>query len=276
MGFTRCGRDDPFTSQVRLLYHANVLRVPRAGVDPLDVLAVKKRWVEHRGRLPGLIAGGTDLGLPAPATYRVSDLDGVRSAALDVNVGAKLTATFLQALGLPVPGAELEAALWSSTSAVGFEVREVSEHRVDLGLLGVAMAGRQLADNPATGIFLTDKAVRMLVVTRVLTSSNFAVRASARAGQSVKASVDAIENLLGKTTTADSWKRESEQTISFGGDTAVTFAFGAVPCAVQPNRSIIFGTEVDRLTFGDTAAAPQVEPVVDEDGLLDLDEPDGG
>jgi hypothetical protein len=275
MAFSQCNRVDPFTSRVRTLYGANVLRVPRNGIDPLEVLAVRKRRVETRGRLTGLLDGAGGPELPQPTAYPVADLNGLRSAGLDVELGLKFTASFLSVIGVPVPGAELNTSLWAGTRSIDFEVREVSELRVDLGLLGKALTGRRIDTSPSTAVFLTDPAVRMLVITRTLVSRNFAIRSASDSGQSADISLDAIEDLIGKTTASVKWSRESTDAITFQGDTAVTFAFAAVPCAIQADRSFVFGTEADRLTFGGAVPAPREQAVIDEDGLLDFDEPAG-
>ncbi|MDQ1744092.1 MAG: hypothetical protein QOE23_2431 [Pseudonocardiales bacterium] len=172
-----------------------------------------------------------------------------------------------------MPGAEISTSLWSGANSVDFEVRDVTERRVDLGLLGRALTGRTFDENSATRIFLTEQGLRMLVITRTLVSRHFAVHATRRGGQSAEISVDAIESLIGKATMTIDWKLESTETISFQGETAATFAFGAVPCVIQPDRSIVFGIEVDDLTFGRGSKPPEVKPLVDEDGLLDFDDP---
>ena len=271
MAFARCGRTDPFTKRVREVYRANVLRVPRAGVQPLLALAVDDRRVERRGQLAGLLVGD-DVALPEPMTQPVADLSGVRSTSLDLSVGVNLTAGFLAALGLPIPGGDVTGTLFAGAKSLEFEVRDVSERSVDLGAVGKAMAGRSIDDNPATRIFLTAPSVRLLFVSRVLMSRHFAVHTTGRAGQSAKISVDAIQDVFGKAQASVSWNHEDAQTVAFQGDRAVTFAFAAVPCAVQVDRSVIFGVEADDLTFGEAAAPPQVKPVVDDDGLLDFDD----
>jgi hypothetical protein len=270
MAFARCGRTDPFTKRVREVYSANVLRVPRAGVQPLLALAVADRRVDRRGELAELLGG--DAAFPEPVTQPVADLSGMRSTSLDMSVGVSLTTGFLAALGLPVPGGDLSGTLFTGAKTLEFEVRDVSERTVDLGAVGKAMAGRSLDDNAATRIFLTDPSVRLLVVSRVLVSRHFAVHTTGRAGQSAEVSVDAIKDVIGQAQAAVTWKREGAQTVSFQGDQAVTFAFAAVPCAVQTDRSLIFGVEVDDLTFGEAPAQPQVKPVVDDDGLLEFDD----
>jgi hypothetical protein len=274
MAFARCGRPDPFTRRVRDLYRANVLRVPRAGVEPLLALAVAGRHVEPRGALAGLLAGG-EAPLPEPVTHPVADLSGMRSTSVDLNLGVSLTAGFLAALGLPIPGAEISGTLLAGATSIQFEVRDVSERSVDLGAVGKALAGRTVDDNPATRIFLTDAAVRLMLISRVLASRHFAVHTAGNIGQSAKVSVDAISDLIGNAQATVSWKRESADTLSFQGEAPVTFAFAAVPCAVQSDRTMVFGVEADELVFGTTTVAPQMKPVVEDDGLLDFDDAAG-
>jgi hypothetical protein len=271
MAFKNCGRPDPFTRTVREVYRANVLGSPRAGVEPLLGLAVIDRKVQPRGALSGLLADD-GVPLPGPVTVPVVDLSGLRSASLDLKVGASLTAGFLAALGLPIPGADVSLTLLSGARSVDFEVRDVSECMVDLGAVGKALSGRTLADNPATKVFLTDSSVRLLFVSRVLRSRHFAVHTKGEAGQSAEVSVDAIEDLIGKAHGSVGWKRESADTLSFQGATDVSFAFAAVPCAVQADRTIVFGVETENLTWGKTPSKPEVKPVVEEDGLLDFDD----
>lgn len=271
MAFAHCGRPDPFTRRVRDVYRANVLRTPRAGVQPLLALAVVDRRVQPRGALAGLLAGG-EVMLPEPLTHPVADLSGLRSTSLDLNIGINLTAGFLAALGLPIPGGEISGTLLSGAKSVQFEVRDVSELSVDLGALGRALTGQTIDDNPATRIFLVGSPIRLLLVSRVLLSRHFAVHTTGQARQSAAVSVDAIQDLIGSAQASVSWKRESADTMSFQGDTAVAFAFAAVPCVVQTDRTMMFGVEVDDLTWGDIPTEPQSKPVVDEDGLLDFDE----
>jgi hypothetical protein len=240
------------------------------GVDPLQVVAKNGRRVELRGELATML----DLGapdLPAVASYPAADLAGVRSTSLDVGVGAQLTSVFLNSLGLPVPGAEVTANLWRGARSLQFEVRDVSERRVDVNALGMSIAQCKIRDNPATRIFLTDKPAQAFVITRALVSRSFAVYATAEGGSSVKVAVDAIENLMGKASASINWTIESTGSLSFKGVNAVTFGFAALPCTVQRDRTIVFGLEADGLSYGGTSAASEGAPIIEEDGLLDFD-----
>lgn len=272
MGFWRCEREDAFTRKVREVYRANVIRAPRTGIEPLDVLAVSRtRRVEPRGRLAGILAGAVP-DLPRPASAEAADLRGQRSAMLDLSIGAELTSTFLAALGLPIPSAEVVTTLWDGAGTLSFEVRGVTEQRVDVFQLGSALDHRTLARNPATEVFFTDSKVQLLIITRTLRSAHFAVHAAGRRGHSAEVAVDAVEDLLGKAHADLSWKAETDSTLEFLGREPATFAFSAVPCAVRADGTFTFGLEVTDKTFGAGApVAPRERPAVDDSGLVLFD-----
>ena len=199
MGFQPCiARDDPFTRQVRQTYRAGVVMAPRTGIQPLDALAVDEdRRVYPRGRLAKLIAGGTAT-LPRPKSEQVADLSGIRSAAVGVGFGAKLSANFLAALGVPLPSINLAASLWKGASGLMFEVREVTQHDVDISQLGRDLEGRHIQRNATTDVFFSPSTTRLHVITRTLTSPSFAVTAANKKGQSVEVGADGLADFLGR------------------------------------------------------------------------------
>ena len=276
MGFRACvDRQDPFTRTVREVYRANVVRAPRTGIEPLDTLAVRKTAVQPRGRLATMI-DGDPVDLPASRRDAVAALGGERSTALEVGLGVDLTTTFFAAIGIPVPSAKATASLWKGAHRLTFEVRDVTQHEVDLAELGRALDGRRLVRNPATDVFFVDDRTRLLVITRTLTSACFAVRAVAEAGQSVDLQVDALADVLGEASARVAWSAEGDSTVSFRGRRPATFAFACVPCAVAADRTVVFGLE-SQATLGQPAApVPTMRPVIDEPGLLALDPDDGG
>jgi hypothetical protein len=111
----------------------------------------------------------------------------------------------------------------------------------------------------------------MFIITRTLTSTQFAVRTSTDKGAAAAVSVDAISDLFGAAQTRVQWAREASDAVLFSGATPVTFAFAAVPCVVQPDGSFLFGLEADRLSLGADRPSVTARPVVDEDGLLDFE-----
>lgn len=78
--------------------------------------------------------------LPTASTDAAADVNGTRSTDVDVEVGLTLTATFLQALGAPIPGADLSTT-WKGARSLQFEVRNVHQRHIDIGVLGRALTG---------------------------------------------------------------------------------------------------------------------------------------
>jgi hypothetical protein len=274
MAFSPCtNQDDPFTRRVREAYSANVVAAPRAGIDPLDTLAVRRRRVEPRGRLEAML-DDLHVTFPEVQTAPAANLTGVRSASVDFELGLTLSAKFLAALGVPIPGADVTASLWQGASGFTFEVNDVSENQVDVAYLGRAIQGRRIERTPATGVFFSGDGTSLYLITRTLTSLSFAIRGTSSKGQSVKVAVDAVKDLLGEASTDVSWKAESEDSLAFSGKVPVTFAFAAVPCAIDAQGAIVFGLTSSDLTFGDQRAADATPvPLIDEAGLVDFDEP---
>ena len=277
MSFFSCPRqNDPFTQRVRDTYGANVVSAPRAGIHPLSTLAVRGRKVEPRGELKYMLDGGPPT-LPQVTSASTAALSGVRSTDVDVKLGLSLSAAFLAALGVPVPGAEVSASVWEGASGFTFEVRDVVEHQVDIGALGQALRGHLLAETAATKLFLADRSVELMLITRTLTTRSFAMRATGAGGQALHVAVDGIANLVGKANAGVSWKAEHDYSVTFSGQTPVTFAFAAVPCAIDSGRNLVFGIARANLNFAPKAPeASQLEarPAVDKLGLLSFDKLD--
>lgn len=276
MAFRACPRkDDPFERKVRETYGANVVGAPRAGIDPLTTVARQDDRVEPRGHLRYILQGD-GLELPPVTPSPAAAMSGTRSAEVKAKLGLDLSASFLSALGLPVPGADLTATLWEGASTFTFEVRDVIDNQVDLAQLGQAINGRLVAQNPATEIFLTDESQQLLLITRTLTTPTFAVRASAAGGQAVKIAVDGIADLVGSAHADVSWKREHDDWVSFHGAAPVTFAFAVIPCFIDATRRLMFGLTISDVTFSQSPIEPSKvdsRPAIDDGraGLLSFD-----
>jgi hypothetical protein len=250
MGFRACARGaDPFEKRVRESYGANVVGTPRAGIEPLLTVARQDDRVEPRGHLRHFF-GGDPVELPAVTSAPAAGLSGTRSAEVKAGLGLDLSAGFLGALGLPIPGAQLSATVWDGATSFTFEVRDVLENQVDLAALAKAIDQRPVLNNAATAIFLNDPSQQLLLVTRTLTSPAFSVRATVAGGQAVNAEVDGIADLLGAASAQVSWKREKDDWLTFRGTSPVTFGFAVVPCLINVERRLAFGLSRKDLKFG--------------------------
>jgi hypothetical protein len=277
MAFRACPRkDDPFTKKVRETYGANVVAAPRAGIEPLTTVAKQDDRVEPRGHLQYLLEGEPPA-LPLVQSVPAAAMSGTRSSEVKASLGLDLSANFLSALGVPVPGAQLDVTLWKGASTLAFEVRDVMENVVDIAELAKAIDGHSIANNAATSIFLTDESQELLLVVRTLTTQTFAVRATRAGGQTVQVAVDGIAELLGSAQVGVSWKLEKDDWVSFHGSLPVTFGFAVVPCAIDPAGRLKFGLTRKDLTWAPSAQEGLIitpRPAIDGDsraGLLVFD-----
>lgn len=287
VGFWHCVRDDPFVKQVRTIYGANVVRNPRTGIGPGDVVAQSGKRVEIRGALAPILIG-EPFELPPIEVNFASSLSGARSTEVNAELGMSLTAAFLAAMGVPVPGADLMLKLWSGASTFNFEVRGVREVSVDVNDLGACLKGRRVdASSPAAAVFFEDPDVRMLLITRTLQAPQFAVTAKRSGNTGVGVSLDAIADLFGEVSAKVEVKSESSNTVSFAGQEAATFAVAAVPCLLRNDGAIALllqaptdtqyldapddGVAADGTPLAAASPVPGYEPVIDDDGLLEFE-----
>jgi hypothetical protein len=273
MSFFSCPEQDPLVRKAHDAYGANLLSTPRVGIDPLAALAVRDRKVELRGQLQYMVQG------PLPQLPVISApaeaVSGVRSGAVDFELGLNLLANFLAALGVPVPGADSLASFWEGASGFTFEPRNAVEHQVAAGALGQALEGHALAQTPDTEPILIDRSIELMFITRTLTTRSFAIRAVGAPGQTIDVAVGSIADLIGKAYAYVSFTVEHDNSVTFIGSSPVTFGFAVIPCAVDAQRNLKFGRT--RASFDFARAAPVASelegaPAIDGSGLLSFDE----
>ena len=276
MAFLDCNREDPFTKRVRKLYGANVIHAPRAGIDPLDVVARKDEHVEIRGELGPLVVGTEPLVLPPITNAVATDIAGINTA----QVNGQLAARLLQGLGLPIPGASLDLSLWKGASRFSFDVRDVRERRIDIGALGQALRGCSIdPSHPAAAIFFANDGTEMHVISRTLVSHQVVVRGENEKGQAVDVSIDAIKDVFGAVNAKLEWKREATGVVSFRGARSVAFAFAAVRCHLADDGTFrALGLEVRDASYLNVPTEESRSffmeahlPLINRDGLLDVE-----
>ena len=169
--------------------------------------------------------------------------------------------------------------MWHNAVSFAFEVRDVHERSVNVNRLGAALLGHRIeANQPSAALFFAREVpVEMHLITRTLVSGHVAVRATGAKGQTVSASVSAVEDLIGNAKASVTWQQESDGALSFRGAQPATFALAAVPCNLRPDGSFTLGLELRGHAYLDTPTGEDLElftehlPLVEEDGLLDIE-----
>ena len=214
----------------------NVIRLPRAGLAPGDVLAGKGPGLEHVGPIGGAWKSRRAMPKPldpVPATM----LEGRGTAEFDAGVGLSLLEQLLSPLGVSAP--KLKAGLGSARS-LSFGFVQPRIWGLELIALGDYLASGSLQDsNPVVaGFFKSD--VPIHIITDLLTSSSMEVTVT----KNSHAGGDVDLKMLQQAVTGEvslSSKNADTTTIRFEGKDRLAFGFRAIKALVKDGAWQLMG-----------------------------------
>jgi hypothetical protein len=209
----------------------NVVRLPRAGIEPMLVLG-KGTSLEMLGKLSTVwktSAGEPTVGTPQP----VGDLNGKQSDKLELSIGLKILANALKGLGATVPSLDFA---FTRARKIQFTYTNVTSTSVAPLEAGNYLAAGDLntANSLVEGYFLGEDGHAFLIVD-VLKSDTISVTASAEDGSDVKLDVPAIQGVVGASVGVKSGNA-SDSTIEFKGPSAITFGFKVFAISFEDGR----------------------------------------
>lgn len=225
-----CQRD-PLLNLLYDLFHANVVRVPDARIQPLAVIAQRGSRSFFRGDLLPLLSDQRPLSAE-PITTVLSDLSGRRSRRVTLDLGLHLLRGFLRGFGLP--GADLTSALGDGAT-LAFALPAIRRVAVDVNALGRELAGRTIDfHNPAavafraTEPFRATEAYQLLLIDAVLTSAQLSIVIGGGNGQSLGFDLSMLKKLAAEVGATFETRHNAEAELTFSSPHALTFAFSCV------------------------------------------------
>lgn len=215
--------DDPLLSMLKAFGYS-VVRLPRADLAPLRLLARLARDLEDVGPLEALLRPGPHVPPPHVTTDRPSPaLSGLHSSSLDAGLGLSLLASLLASLGGSPQAARLA---WRRARRVSFAFEAVREDRVALVDVDQYLADARINRRaPQLGRLL--EADDLYVTTSVIKSRTFTVTATDDTGAALELDVPAIGALAGAAVTVSAGRAE-ECGVRFEGREALGFGFRAL------------------------------------------------
>lgn len=250
----------------------NVVRVPRAGIEPLDLLGRDDGAMEWLGRLGALWQSPTPLPTPLPPQPSV-DIEGKRTDSLEIGAGLSLLKGVLSVFNA---GAGLDVA-YNHASELEFSYTNVQSIRAAPLEIG-AYLGRGSTDehNPVIQRYFLSQAAEGFVLTEVLKSNQLKVTAKSSHGETVKVDVDQISATLGANAHV-TVSQTNDSSLIYSGNVPVTFAFRLLRIAFEDGQWVVQGVKAgDALAFDRTADALERQvsvPALTEQQLLELPEP---
>lgn len=252
----------------------NVVKLPRAGIEPLDVLGR-----DSSNELIGPLSEVWKSALPVPvpgAPQPVSNIEGKKSSKLDLSIGLKVLSNVLSAFGATTPSLDAE---FKKAKTVQFSYTNVTAVTVTPLAAGKYLAAGNLeSDNPVVQHYFLEDDAQAYLLFEVLKSNQIMITAQDESGAAVKVDVPAIQGLVGAKVGV-STASASDQTLKFTGPVPVTFGFKALEIAFENGKWKLKGAKASEdLAFGAAAGGGGVESVVDNDepillrtgGLLNL------
>ncbi len=221
------------TDHIRDQFGANPIKVPEARIQPLTVVEIRKDKPTYLGEFKFLVKGGFNHALPSNETL-VAAVSDTRTKATDFEAGFDILGGFLKGLG--VDPASVTASM-SKSKKMAFKFSNVRRRFID-----VLQLGQILSDNPLLGDVnnfvlqpaMTDKKVKLALITDVIVSNNFSLSALSESETAVEIDVPAIEGALANLNTSVKVKKSGANEVQFEGPSDLTFAFTCFEIKIDP------------------------------------------
>lgn len=244
----------------------NVVRLPRKGLDPLDVLGRDGRRLERLGRLDELWTSRMplpEIGAPRPAVH----INGQATSDMRASMGLRVLNGVLKTIGVDLP--ELSFA-YHHADTLQFTFGDVTVRSVVPLEVGNFLSEGDIHNaNPFVERYFADEDTDAFIVTEILQSNEITVSGKNRRGGTIEVDVPAIEVILGGNVSVTAGKT-ARTAVTYKGKDAVTFGFKVFEIAfdgrwritgVQPSAELSF-------SVGAATLAAATQPIVLRRGTL--------
>jgi hypothetical protein len=226
---------DPFVNALKSFGYL-VVRLPKADLEPLELLSRQGKDLSRLGPLAKLLTAGEDIALPSiKAGVPTAPISGSRTGELKIGLGLSLLGNIIGAMAGSKLG--LDVQYKSARSAV-FEFADVSEDRVDLVDVDQYLGDADL--NPAS-VFVGKllEADKLYVVTSVIKSSKFIFEAKGSSGIGVELDVPVIQQAVGANVEVSAASAHASK-ITYEGKIPLVFGFQAIQLFYENGRFTSF------------------------------------
>jgi hypothetical protein len=215
------GSPDPILTLLKDFSY-NVVRLPRTGIRPLQILEKQGNDLVVLGEVLDLFEAGS-VALPAiGADEQATFINGKRSRNLSISVGLSLLGGIIGAM----TGTKVKLDVgYKKASALAFEFHDVKVNQVNQLQLSKFLTAARIDESVGPPAKLLD-ADKLYLITNTIKSRKFTAEALKEDGMSVEVDVPIIKSVLGGAVGVKP-EGTSNSKITYEGDVPLVFGFQA-------------------------------------------------
>lgn len=246
----------------------NVVRHPREGIRPLDLIGRQKGAVNYLGRLDKLL---TNPQMPLPAirsNYESAEISGQSSSKLPLAIGLNVLASILSALGA---GAGISANYKNAKSLQFGFGKPLVDSAAQLEIGAYLKNGEIDADNPILKEYILGQG-DLFLISETIKTNKFTVSAEGAGGGEFKLDVPAIEQLLSADVQVSA-EAGSSGTLSYRGQKQLVFGFKCIQIGWTDEGMSLVNVKPGSVAMaaGDSDALSARPAILEPMGLLDME-----
>lgn len=214
--------DDPALTYLNRIGY-NVIRLPRTGMDPLQVLGCERgKSPEPLGTLRTVWS--SQIAVPPVQEGDAASVSGQSTNEIKLSVGLKILEGVLGAMGASVPQVKTS---YSRAKTVRFEFKDPQIRKIDPLIVGNYLAAGDLKDNnPVVERYLFEDQTQAFIVTEVLYSKSIRVVALESSSVGAEVDVKAVQDSIGANVDVKS-NSSDEGDLVYTGKSALAFGYKA-------------------------------------------------
>ena len=216
------GNSDPVLSLLKDFSY-NVVRLPRTGIRPLQILEKQGDDLVVLGEVPDLFKAGNIALPPVGPDEQAAFINGKRTRNLSISVGLSLLGGIIGA----ITGSKVKLdAGYKKASALAFEFHDVKVNQINQLQLSKFLTAAKIDETvgPPAKLLEADK---LYIITSTIKSTKFTTEALKEGGLAVEVDTPIIKSVVGASVAVQS-EGSSKSKITYKGDVPLVFGFQAV------------------------------------------------
>ncbi len=229
------GNSDPLLATLKSLGYC-IVRLPKADIRPLQILAKQGNNLERLGELTTLLVAGDHIPVPEIDQNTIaSNIIGAQSGNLKIGIGLSLLGNIIGAMGGSKLGLD---AKYQQAKTAAFEFHEVLEDKVEVAQLDQYLADADV--NPFSRYVATLlEADDIFITTAAIKSRVFTLEARKADETEVALNIPDLQQLVGTNVEVGTHMSVSSK-ITYKGATPLVFGFQAVRVSYDDGRYTAF------------------------------------